>query len=494
MPSRIHWPDIVFATDRRLATLSNATREGRLRRIARGIYTPSDDPVEAVVRRNWVQILAQEFPGAVIVDRSARAGSPDKGGQIYIDHTRRRALALPGLVIVPRPGPGPLPGDTALNGFHVSSTARGILDNVAATGARYLSREDLEAWITQIATRHGEARLNQLRDQARDLAAMTGREGAFARLSAIIGAALSTGPADAVVSRALQASAAGYPYDHERLVRFEAAAAYLADQPPVFLPDLSDLAERRRLLPFYEAYFSNYIEGTEFTLDEAASIVFDEVVPADRPEDAHDVLGTYRLVADGNVMALAPGRADELIGLLQQRHAIIMEGRPDQTPGIFKTRANRAGATIFVAPRLVEGTLRAGFEAGQVLRDPLARAVFMMFLVSEVHPFADGNGRIGRVMMNSELVAARQVRIIIPTVYRGEYLSALKGATHNGIFSPITAVLAYAQKYTGQVNFTSRATAERDLTRTNALVDPQTAEDNNIRLLLPSTLDRVGRA
>ena len=33
-----------------------------------------------------------------------------------------------------------------------------------------------------------------------------------------------------------------------------------------------------------------------------------------------------------------------------------------------------------------------------------------MFLISEVHPFDDGNGRIARVMMNAELVSAADVR------------------------------------------------------------------------------------
>ena len=36
------------------------------------------------------------------------------------------------------------------------------------------------------------------------------------------------------------------------------------------------------------------------------------------------------------------------------------------------------------------------------LDDPIARAIYMMFLVSEVHPFDDGNGRMARIMMNAE--------------------------------------------------------------------------------------------
>ena len=50
----------------------------------------------------------------------------------------------------------------------------------------------------------------------------------------------------------------------------------------------------------------------------------------------------------------------------------------------------------------------------------------MRLLISEVHPFVDGNGRVARVMMNAELVAAGEERIIITTVLRGNYVAALK--------------------------------------------------------------------
>ena len=43
-------------------------------------------------------------------------------------------------------------------------------------------------------------------------------------------------------------------------------------------------------------------------------------------------------------------------------------------------------------------------------------------IASEVHPFEDGNGRIARVMMNAELVNRDKCKIIIPAVYREEYL------------------------------------------------------------------------
>src|SRR3546814_14094766 len=71
----------------------------------------------------------------------------------------------------------------------------------------------------------------------------------------------------------------------------------------------------------------------------------------------------------------------------------------------------------------------------------------MMFLVSEVHPFADGNGRIARIMANAELVAAGVERILIPTVYRANYLSALKGLSQAQNPEPLVRTLDFEPRW-----------------------------------------------
>ena len=182
------------------------------------------------------------------------------------------------------------------------------------------------------------------------------------------------------------ARAAGLPYDPERLDLLQRLHAELAGAAPV-----TRLARPTDgpALPFFEAYFSNFIEGTEFAVEEAADIVFKGHIPRARPEDAHDVLGTWKVVSDQIEMSRIPRSVEELTTLLKNRHARIMEGRLDKAPGRFKTDANRAGSTVFVAPELVEGTLSKGFEIYRSLATPLHRAIFMMFLISEVHPFAD---------------------------------------------------------------------------------------------------------
>ena len=65
------------------------------------------------------------------------------------------------------------------------------------------------------------------------------------------------------------------------------------------------------------------------------------------------------------------------------------------------------------------------------MQEPFSKAAYIMFIISEIHPFLDGNGRIARVMMNAELVKAKQTRIIIPTVYRDDYLGSLRKLTRN---------------------------------------------------------------
>ncbi len=479
-------PEIVFATVNNRAALSKAARDGRIVRLARGVYSGRPAGREAeIVRHNWLHILAHEFPGAVITDRSARRGIPEDG-LLTIVHSRRRPVELPGLTILPRAGIGALAGDHARDDVWNASEPRGLLENLhGGRHQRYLTTDEVEAWLADVAAINGARHLNWIRDRARELAPLGGWERARKRLDGIIGAVLSTHPVEVLQTAALRARSAGTPFDHRRVELFTQLGDFLGDLSPDPRPNNPIDDERRRFLPFYEAYFSNYIEGTEFTLDEAAAIVFDGTIPSGRPEDAHDILGTYRIVSDPIERTRTPASAGELIMLLEERHAELMDARPDKRPGRFKERANRAGGTEFVAPELVEETLRRGFDAGRDLLDPFARATYLAFMVSEVHPFDDGNGRISRMVMNAELSNGSETRIILPTVYRANYLAALRGVSYNATFSALVAALRFAQRYTAQIDFSSRSSAESELAKTNAFRDPAEADDVGVRLLMP---------
>ncbi len=490
MARSTEWPEILFAGEADPAVLSRAVQRNTLRRLSRGIYTgDTQSQPETVVRQHLRTIVGHEFPGAVIAERSVLDGGLARDGTLFIVHPRQRPIALPGVTIYPRPGPGPVLGDMEYpEGLYISSTERALLENLVSSRARVprtLDRAELEAWIERLLQQRGEDGLNRLRDRAQDIAAELDRTKEMIQLDQLISAVLTTNDAVEPTSPAMAARMAGTPYDSDRLERFSGLVKHLDTLAPESIPALEADAERRRLLPFYESYFSNFIEGTEFTLDEAAEIVFDRVVLGERPADAHDILGAYEIVSDLKEMHRVPADPDELETLLLARHAVLMGSRPEKHPGEYKTRNNRAGSTLFVPWELVRGTLREGFELATHLTSPMARAIFMMFLTAEVHPFADGNGRIARVMMNAELESAGEVPIVIPTVYRGNYLAALKGATNTGHFQALGAMLTFAWRWTARVDFSDRQRAENDLVRTNALRDSHEAEDAGVRLILP---------
>ena len=206
-------------------------------------------------------------------------------------------------------------------------------------------------------------------------------------------------------------------------------------------------AEEFKTFAFFESYFSNYIEGTKFEIEEAIDIVYKNQFIPNRMGDTHDVRGTFQICSDNFEMKRTGSTPEEFIELLQNRHTVILRGRPDKEPGLFKETANRAGDSHFILPKIAKGTLKAGFEGLASIPTALGRTLYMMFLISEVHPFNDGNDRIARIMMNSELVQSKEQRIIIPTVYRDDYIGGLKKLTKKQNPDVYTAMMERAQEY-----------------------------------------------
>ena len=471
------------------AAVSRAVKAGQLRKIGPRLYTRNlTDTPERIVQRNLWPLIAKLLPGALIADRTALENRATSDGSVFLVSTHKRDIVLPGATLRPRKGPPPLESDLPfIGGLRISSPARALLENMrpsrARNGvARTFSKRALEERLDEILRHGGELALQRLRGHAREIAAPLDMREEFQRLDTLMGALLGTRKAQ-LESPLAVARAAGMPYDPLRLDLFQRLFAELAGTAPV-----TRLARSTDgpVLPFFEAYFSNFIEGTEFAVDEAADIVFNGYIPTSRPADAHDVLGTWRVVSDRREMSRLPRTFSDLTELLARRHAAVMEGRPDKSPGAYKTDPNRAGSTLFVSPELVQGTLAQGFEIYRALTSPLHRAIFMMFLVSEVHPFADGNGRVARIMMNAELVAAGESRIVVPTVYRNNFLMALKAMSHNGIAGALLRTVDFAQRYTAAVDFSDLSGARLILDRTHAFADPNEADAAGIRLTLPA--------
>lgn len=467
-------------------------RRGRLRRLARGIYTEDlDRPPRVIVREQWLPIAGHHFPGSVITDRSApRAGPVD--GVLFLGGPRAAVTELPGLTIVSRKAPGQMPGDLPLpSGLALASRARALLDNARPTRrvrhrpSATLSDAELADWVDHLCAVHGGDAVAKARSAAHAMAPQLGvRPEAVATVDRLVGAALGT-RVSPTSSIALAARARGVPFDQMRVARLDVLVQALLDRPAANVSALPEDAHRRRVLPFFEAYFSNFIEGTEFTPEEARAIVESGEVPAARPADGHDILGTYRLLADEEALGSDAATPSELLARLRRWHARIMAGRPEQAPGEWKQRANRVGTTEFVAPDLVVGTLAQGWERLARLHTPFQRAVLTLFLVSEVHPFEDGNGRVARVAMSAELVAGAQVRVIVPSIARNDYLNGLRRLTRQERPDLLIDVIDRLQRYTGRLDFGDFDSARTVLERTHAFVPADDAERRGLHLQMP---------
>ena len=479
----------VFISNASLASqVSKSLKKGQLCKLGSRVYTTNlTEPKEILVRRHAWFIVKELFPGSVIVDRTALEHRPAADGSVFLVSSKKRNVFLPGLSIYPRKGHGPLNEDRPfMEKLYLSCPARVFLENLRYTRkrskgiARTLSRQEVEERLEMLLQGAGSEALQVLRDEARKIAPQLELEKEFKILDGLIGALLGTCRA-VVTSPVAVARAQGFPYDPKRLDLFQTLYEALAstNTPDRFIHRAG------ASLPFFEAYFSNFIEGTEFRVEEAKAIIFDGKIPKNRPADAHDILGTYQITSDVKEMAFCPKNEDELIAMLKRRHALLLQGRPDMRPGEFKTALNQAGSTLFVAPDLIEGTLRKGFQWLQGLQTSFQRAVYIMFLVAEVHPFADGNGRCARIMMNAELVAAGQARIIIPTVFRNNYLAALKALTHQTRPDALIRCLDFAQKYTSLIDWSSWDKSHAMLLATHAFEDSTTAELMGQRLILP---------
>lgn len=484
--------EVFFSTTATSRAIRRHLAAGEVRHIAGRLYTRNlGDPLEEVVRRRVWDVAAGYFPGAVIADRTAFQLQPlGPEGSIFLCSATRRVVRLPGVVLNCRRGPGPVSGDQPFLGdaLFISSWPRRFLDNMRPSRARggidrTLSRAEIEEQLETVLVNQGEADLGRLRDDARRVADELDAPGELRELDVLVGMLLGTKPGT-LTSRRARATAAGVGWDEQRLPLFDTLLAALNAHTPVNRPARPQHAGPP--FAFFEAYFSNFIEGTEFLVSEAEDIVFRGAVPAERPADAHDVLGTYEVVSDPAARARVPRDLASLEEILRTAHARMLAGRPEVSPGAYKTIANRAGQTVFVAPRLIRGTLAQGLERYLALPSGFARAAFAMFLIAEVHPFADGNGRVARTLANAELSSAGQQRLIIPTVFRDDYLHALRALSRQANPTPLVRVLDRAQELCFQLDWTDLDQAEAQLRRVHAFETPADAEAAGVILRLPS--------
>jgi hypothetical protein len=383
------------------------------------------------------------------------------GATIYLSAGYARVVELPGLKVVLSSGSGPVDGDTPIQGreLYFPSRERMLLDALAPAPrtddphySRKITPEELEDRLISICDSRGEAAFLQLRDRIQVVGRLLGvPKTRVEDLDRLIGAILGTRPTRKMATLAGAGRAKGY--DAPRMDLFHQLVQVLRTNALPRMADGAAAAPSTAHFAFLESYFSNFIEGTEFEIGEARAIALEGKISALRPKDSHDIKGVFEQARDPAWRARSIADIKAFEDTLRLRHALMMVARPEVLPGEFKMVRNAAGNTAFVEPRLVVGTLR---EAGLLMHDVdagLPRALLAMFIVSEVHPFNDGNGRLARLVMNSELSAAGESRIIVPTLYREQYLDCLRVLTRTAQPQPYLDAMTHIQRWTAAFSY-----------------------------------------
>ncbi len=190
--------------------------------------------------------------------------------------------------------------------------------------------------------------------------------------------------------------------------------------------------ELRRTNRIWSVHSSTAIEGNQLSAAQVASVADGEAVLAP-PRDVKEVENA--LVAYDALDSLDPWSVDDFL----RAHRLLTEGLVKES-GAFRTVGvdivNAGGDVIHTGsrpekvPRLISELFQWGGESGD---HPLIVSGATHFLIEHIHPFRDGNGRIGRLWQTLILSRWRPVFSWMPveTLIRerqAEYYVALQSS------------------------------------------------------------------
>ena len=178
--------------------------------------------------------------------------------------------------------------------------------------------------------------------------------------------------------------------------------------------------DRRWFLPTLqqkEALASSQIEGTQATLD---GVLVDQVNPSEKSKDMSEVRNYVQAALDGyKYLRTNPMSID----FIKRIHEILMSGNVRKNkatiPGEFRHTQNYLGRDSMISyippiaenvDNLMENFVEYFNSKDESLR-PLVRAAIMHAQFETIHPFMDGNGRVGRILIPLFLFEHNQISL-----------------------------------------------------------------------------------
>lgn len=190
--------------------------------------------------------------------------------------------------------------------------------------------------------------------------------------------------------------------------------------------------ETRQLREHYRiglTYSSNALEGNSLTETETKVVIEDGITIGGKPlRDHFEAVGHSEAFDLLNRLAGEPEISEADILAL---HRLFYHRIDEENAGKYRKERIIVTGTDFAfpPPARLKGLMRqfvAEISEMRKTRHPVEFAALLHARLVNIHPFADGNGRTARLLMNLALLQSGYSITIIPPVIRADYLKAVK--------------------------------------------------------------------
>jgi len=198
---------------------------------------------------------------------------------------------------------------------------------------------------------------------------------------------------------------------------------------------------------FYElfvsefTYGSNAIEGSTLTLDETNQVLFEGISPKGKPlvqvQEAKNHKEAYDFILHNKRKKL------DTKFLCELQRIVVKETRKDGI-GELRTVNVRVGTHVappfYSVPRKLTALVK-WFNSNVGEYNPVVVSAYFHAVFEEIHPFVDGNGRSGRLLLNLMLQEKGFPPLIIFFEQRQAYYNALEKARKEKDLLPLIKVM-----------------------------------------------------
>jgi Fic family protein len=186
------------------------------------------------------------------------------------------------------------------------------------------------------------------------------------------------------------------------------------------------------------------IEGNTFSLQQVDDLLFKEISPSDKSLREINEVQNYRMVQKYRDVY----RGKVTLQFIRKLHEIIMDKIDTESAGDFRRSDSIGirGLDIAVCPAiLIEEKLKKIIEEYYTNikkgYHPFEEATIFHYRFEMIHPFTDGNGRVGREILNHMLTKTGFPRLVVTKQDREKYLKALQSENQNKYSSMITGFI-----------------------------------------------------